>query len=78
MFRRQPQQAYALAWALSFYLAETRPRQYAQLVKLARRQGSAAAKARLKTFTQLFGSNFKWLQSDLVRFLNTLRPPLRR
>ncbi len=72
-FRSNPDLAYAQAWALSFYLAETRGRKYAAYLKLSIGQEHASAKKRLKTFTRVFGANLNWLQADLERFYKQFR-----
>lgn len=39
MFRSSPQDAYALAWAMTFYLSERMPRQYLNYIELQRQRG---------------------------------------
>ncbi|MCA9130003.1 MAG: DUF1570 domain-containing protein [Planctomycetales bacterium] len=38
-FRQQPETAYSLAWALTFYLSEKMPREYAQLLAMQKKRG---------------------------------------
>ncbi len=73
LFHRDPELAYARAWALSFYLAETRGRKYCRYLRLSQGELSASPQQRLKTFMRVFGSNLAWLQADLDRFLAQLR-----
>ena len=73
LFHRDPQLAYARAWAISFYLAETRGRKYSRYLQLSQGEQFASPKQRLKTFMRAFGSNLAWLQADLERFLAGLR-----
>jgi len=70
-FRRNPAQAYAEAWALTFFLVETRPRQYsAYLAKTAARPPleTYTAKERLADFKQFFGDRLPILEAEMVRF----------
>ena len=66
------QTAYAEAWALSFYLTETQPRQYGQYLK---RTGSRppfrqyTAAERTADFTALFGDNWRMLEAQFLRFM---------
>ena len=73
LFGRDPQLAYARAWALSFYLAETRGRKYCRYLRLSQGELFASPQRRLKTFMRVFGDNLAWLQADLERFLTRLR-----
>lgn len=74
-FSRNPTAAYAEAWALTFYLVETMPRDYARyLAKTASRPAFTAYQSsqRLKDFTDVFGSNLKLLDAKFLRFMDSL------
>ncbi len=73
LFQRNPELAYARAWAVSFYLAETRGRKYCRYLQLSTGEQFASPKQRLKTFMRVFGDNLAWLQADLERFLAALQ-----
>ena len=75
-FKTNPDAAYAEAWALTFFLSETRPRQYAQyMAKVARGEGAGAANSveRLKAFTDVFGSDLGMLEAKFLRFYRDLQ-----
>ena len=68
--------AYAESWALSFFLLEKQPRDYAAyLQRLAElpvfRDRSSAE--RLADFTAVFGTNFRLLEARYLRFMDELR-----
>jgi hypothetical protein len=68
--------AYAEAWALSFYLIETSPKKYFELLaKAANRPAFAeyTAAKRLEDFTSVFGSDFAMLDARLQRFMSGLK-----
>ena len=72
LFRSDSQLAYAYAWGLTFYLAETKPREYLRyLTKDAQRKNFTAygAKERLESFAKAFGSDFDNLESRMFTFL---------
>jgi hypothetical protein len=71
-FDRDIAKAYALSWALTFYLVETQGRRYAEYLALtaARKPGEAYPEAlRLADFTKSFGDNLKMLAARLTRFM---------
>lgn len=75
-FRSDPAAAYAEAWSLSFFLCETRPKEYCDY--LARAGGRKAfskypAKQRVADFAHYFGSDFKQLDAELLRFVEELK-----
>jgi len=75
LFRRSPGAAYAMAWAVTFYLSETRPGQYSQYLRRCNRREVFApypAEARLEDFTAVFGGDWKLLQAHLLRFIERL------
>ncbi len=68
--------AYAEAWALSFYLVETQPRKYSQYLALTAERPvgqSYPAGKRLADFTSIFGSNFRMLEAQFLRFISELQ-----
>ena len=76
LFHDDMQTAYAEAWALSFYLVETQPRQYAQYLKRTAsrppfRQYTAAE--RTADFTAVFGGNWRMLEARFLRFMADVR-----
>lgn len=75
LFASDPSGAYAQAWAFSFYLSETRPREYAQyLVRTAARpdfQDYTPAE-RLADFTAEFGSDLEQLDAQFLRYIDRL------
>jgi len=75
MFRSDPSRAYAEAWALSFFLAETRPRAYFNYLRaLAGRKPFAKydSLSRVRDFQAAFGADLEMLDARLVRFIDRL------
>jgi hypothetical protein len=75
LFRSRPAAAYALAWALSFYLVETQPAQYNDyLARTARRPMFAeyTPAERTADFTAVFGSDWPMLEARFLRFMRSL------
>ncbi|GIW94401.1 MAG: hypothetical protein KatS3mg110_2442 [Pirellulaceae bacterium] len=75
LFKTDPDAAYAEAWALSFFLAETRPRQYVDFLRRVagdRPSGTPDA-ACLTEFLESFGPNLPLLEAHYLRFLNSLQ-----
>ncbi|HYO24795.1 MAG TPA: DUF1570 domain-containing protein [Lacipirellulaceae bacterium] len=67
--------AYAAAWALSFYLCETRPQEYSgYLARVAARPRFSAypPETRLRDFARAFGSDFELLAAHLARYVEGL------
>ena len=76
LFRINPPAAYAEAWALSFYLAENEPRKYAQYLALTASKppfSEYSASQRTADFTSLFGSNWRMLESQFLRFMTGIK-----
>jgi hypothetical protein len=72
LFRSNDSLAYAYAWGLTFYLAETRPREYLRyLTDDAKRKDFTAygSTERLESFAKAFGSDFDNLESRMFNFL---------
>ncbi|MEX0702830.1 MAG: DUF1570 domain-containing protein [Planctomycetales bacterium] len=75
-YQSAPSDAYAEGWALSFYLVETRPREYAGYLKrIAERDALAAypPEARLADFRQAFGPHLDLLEADFLRYMERLK-----
>jgi hypothetical protein len=75
-FQTDPDGAYAEAWALTFYLAETEPRKYvAYLAKTASHAPLVDARGpeRLQDFTSIFGEQLDLLEAKLLRYLGELK-----
>jgi len=75
LFQANPGWAYAQAWALSFWLIETQPRQYAEyLARVAARPPfeDYPAAQRLADFAMVFGDNWRMLEARLLRFVEEL------
>jgi hypothetical protein len=74
-FRTDPAGAYAEAWALSFFLMETRPRLYCEyLAKTADRPlfSDYSASERVADFESVFGSDLRMLEVKFLRFMEEL------
>ena len=75
MFEQDAIAAYAEAWAFTFFLVETMPRDYAKyLAKTAARQPFTdyPAAQRVKDFTDVFGENTALLEAKFLRFIAEL------
>lgn len=76
MFRDDTTSAYALAWALTYYLVETQPRKFAEYLQRVAAgpplQGYPASQ-RLDDFVQVFGDNLPLLHAQMVRYLEQVR-----
>lgn len=76
IFQSDPRAAYAEAWALSFFLFETQPRQYVKYL-----QATAAhpqfteqrGPERLQEFTRYFGEDLRQLDSRYLKFIASLK-----
>jgi hypothetical protein len=76
LFRADMRTAYAEAWALTFFLVETQPRQYAEYLKRtasrpAFRQYTAAQ--RTADFAAVFGSDWRMLEARFLRFMSGVK-----
>ena len=75
MFQTATLDAYSQAWALSFYLMETRPSKYSgYLKKIAQRDPLKPypSKQRIADFTDAFGKDLDWLDVEFLRFMKRL------
>jgi hypothetical protein len=76
VFRTDPDGAYAEAWALSYFLIETRPQQYAAyLARTAARPDfhPYPRSQRLADFTAVFGDNLRLLDAQFLDFMEQVR-----
>lgn len=76
MFQSDALDAYAEAWALSFFLCETRPKLYAQyLAKTAERPifKNYTAAERMADFQEVFGDEMRMLDVKFLRFIDELK-----
>ena len=72
IFQSNVDRAYAEAWAFSFFLVETRPKKYSELLaRTAARPAFAGydASERLADFTAIFGSNLRHLEAEYLQFM---------
>ena len=72
MFQAEVDRAYAEAWALSFFLIETRPRKYSELLsRTAARPAFARydAARRRADFSAVFGGDFRRLEAEFLSFM---------
>lgn len=75
LFRDDPLLAYSLAWAVSFYLVETHPADYAAYLKAQRDlPGFQPYEAvdRMRDFQRYFGSDLNQFELRLIQFLQQL------
>jgi len=73
--RRNVLDFYSEAWALTFFLAETRPREYAKYLQLIANRDPLdeySARGRLRDFQTLFGRDISRLEADMLRFIDGL------
>jgi len=76
LFRSKPSVAYAEAWALTFFLAETRGPAYARyLARTAAKPDfhQAGREERVADFTAVFGDDWQMLEARLLRFIESLQ-----
>jgi hypothetical protein len=75
-FQTNMSNSYAQAWALSFWLIETRPREYGQFLRrMADDEVSRTltAERRVEIFQQSFGDNLRMLDVEMLRFYDGLK-----
>ncbi len=75
LFKRAPLDAYSQAWALTFYLVESRPAEFARYLKtIAARDPLTRydADARLNDFRDVFGKDLALIESGMLRFHDRL------
>lgn len=69
---------YAQAWALTYFLIETRPREYSQLMHAIAARPAIETyddKQRLADFEQAFGRDLVLLEANFLRFMEAAAPP---
>ena len=74
-FSKQPLDAYAEAWAFSFFLMEKRPSHYTRYLKrIAKRDPLEpyTSKERMEDFAAIFGRDLRWLDIWFLRFMDKL------
>ncbi|MBI1314123.1 DUF1570 domain-containing protein [bacterium] len=74
-FVRDAGNAYAQAWALSFWLIETRPREYGQFLRRMAEDDvskSLTADRRVEIFSEAFGDNLQMLDVEMLRYYERL------
>ncbi len=72
LFRTSPAAAYAEAWALTFFLVETEPREYAKYVALTAARPpftDYTSAQRTADFTSVFGDNWRMFEARFLRFM---------
>lgn len=75
LFSNNPGAAYAESWALTFFLVETMPQKFAKyLVRTAQRTPFAddTPAERLADFTAVFGSDWRMLEAQFLRYMAAL------
>ncbi len=75
LFRSDPDYAYSLAWGLTFYLAETQPREYFDFLRSTARAEHFAeygSVERLEDFAAAFGNDCQGLNARMWQYLRKL------
>ena len=76
-FARNTLDAYSEAWALTYFLAETRPRNYVSYLKRVASRDPLdrdySAKERLTDFQAEFGEDLPWLEVQFLRYVKGLQ-----
>jgi hypothetical protein len=75
LFARSTLDAYSQAWALTFYLAETRPAEFTRYLKqMATRNPLEEydGEARVKDFRSAFGQDLQFLENGMLRYYDRL------
>lgn len=76
LFRENVLDAYSQAWALTFFLFETRPRNYAEYLRAVASRDPLivyTSEARAADFKRAIGKEVKLLEAEFLRFFNDLR-----
>lgn len=76
LFATRPSAAYAMSWALTYYLVQTQPRRYADyLARTANRPTFPPydASERTADFTAVFGEDWPMLEARFFRFMQGVR-----
>lgn len=75
LFRKSPLDAYSQAWALTFYLAESRPVEFAKYLKATADRNPLKpyeSDARVQDFRAAFGSDFDFIETGMLRYFDRL------
>jgi len=76
LYRAAPIDFYSEAWALTFYLSETRRPDYVHYLKrIASRdplQSTDSPEQRLSDFQSVFGKDVRWIETQFLRFIDNL------
>jgi hypothetical protein len=75
LFKTSALDAYSQAWALTFYLAETRPVELAKYLKVVATRNPLEkyeGDARVKDFRDAFGRDLRFLETGMLRFYDRL------
>ena len=75
LFRAQPDAAYAEAWAMTFYLIETRSNKFAEYIKKTvnhRPFKKYTKKQRVDDFTSVFGKDWRMFDAHFMRYMSRL------
>lgn len=75
LFHSSVLDAYSQAWALSFFLVETRPGKYARYLKTVATRDPMEPyepEQRLADFRKAFGDDLDWLETEFLRFVAKL------
>jgi len=76
LFRSKPAAAYAEAWALTFYLVETQPRNYTAYLKRTASHPpftEYTSAERTADFEAVFGDNYPMIEARFLRFMAELK-----
>ncbi|WP_166824844.1 DUF1570 domain-containing protein [Thalassoroseus pseudoceratinae] len=75
LFQTATLDAYSQAWALSFYLIETRPVEYARYLQTVTKRASeskATSSQRVDDFREAFGQDLRLFEANFLRFMRRL------
>jgi hypothetical protein len=76
-FQSDPEAAYAEAWAFTYFLVETRPRDYSKYLAVTAAKPDfqlTTSAERMADFTAVFGKDLKMLDALYRRFIASLQP----
>jgi hypothetical protein len=75
LFQTDLDRAYAEAWAVSFFIAESEPKKYVAFLRKTTNHTpfvTVTPQDRVKDFTDIFGSNLAALEARCLRFLSDI------
>ena len=81
IFRSDPEKAYAVSWGLTFFLSEKMPQKYQKFLRSDAQRSdfqTFPSKARANAFAKAFGSDFKGLEKQMIRFFEGLKVPAKK